>query len=237
MTAWRKLALLGLAVSMSVAGCVVNGDDDDDGIGGSSGGGTGGKAGGAGKGGTGGTAGASGASGSAGTSGSGGVSGGGAGGTAAITCDPSLHSTECGKCYESAKCCTEFEACANDTKCGALEASNTKCVNACKQAICDTVQGTPCTESQVGALPAAQVTACTDQCGAPAPATGEFECTLRCIQAAASEAGLTDAMKATCAGGCASDNAATPTSQLSELIGCIAADDTTGCSTACFGAQ
>jgi hypothetical protein len=119
--AWRLLGGLGLAVSLTGAGCVVGSGSDTGGSGGTgnttAGGGSGGSTGGSGgtTGGTGGVAG----------SGTGGVAGGGTGGSAgSYVCDPTGTTPTPGSCVPDAahasdpcslcvqqKCCTEYETC------------------------------------------------------------------------------------------------------------------------------
>lgn len=107
MNAWMKVGAIGFAASLFAAGCVVTSttDNGDGGSVGGSGGSTGGSGGS-----TGGTAGSGGS-----TGGTGGSATGGTGG--AITCNPSdPQNSKCDTCMQTT-CCSEWEACQNDSTC------------------------------------------------------------------------------------------------------------------------
>jgi hypothetical protein len=110
-SAWRKVAAVGLGTALLAAGCVVS-SGDDNGTGGTSGtSGSGGST--AGKGGSGGSTGGTGGTtgGTAGTGGSTGGTGGSTGGTAGTGGgDAGPCTTSCCVCME-ANCATEYNAC------------------------------------------------------------------------------------------------------------------------------
>lgn len=233
MSAWRKFATLGLLVSVFAYGCTVEeGDDDLDGTGGrQDSGGSGGVTGGSGGtgGATGGTGGATGGAGGA-TGGAAGASG-GSGGMEPI-CEPD--STDvCVQCLGTT-CCTEFEECTADEFCqsNAAYPTSDQCVDSCKQAICTNNKAATCNEADLANteyLSAEAAQACANNCspslgGTVYPANGEFECALRCMQAATSQIGaLIGDTSSICAGGCkANDASGTIAPATAALIGCIA---------------
>lgn len=242
MSAWRNWAALGLVLSVGVAGCTFSSDDDeDDDNGGSSGrAGSAGSAGKAGAAGSGGTA-AGGASGGAGASGSGGSGG----SVEPATCNPNdPNATDCQKCLEGAapKCCESVLACAGDEFCSPSGTSaKTQCTEACIAASCAAEKTTAeCTDAEITAYDAAKKAECTSWCSASTKAgeeraepSGEYECTLRCVQGVyLNEEVLTEDELQRCGGGCKLDSTSgTPAEATMDLVTCTREQ----CAAECIG--